>query len=48
MSPQEFKDAVRSMRYWQKYVEDEPTTITKQRKETLENKIDDYLNASSK
>ena len=48
MSPQEFKDAVRSMRYWQKYVEDEPTTFAKQRKESLEKEIDDYLNATSK
>lgn len=43
MTPEEFKNAVRSMRYWQKWVESEPTTFAKERKQTLEKQIDLYL-----
>ena len=43
MSTQEFKDTVRLMRFWQRYVESEPTTFAKERKETLEKQIDEYL-----
>lgn len=43
MTQEEFKDAVRNMRYWQKYVENDPTTLSKKRKEQLETQVDIYL-----
>lgn len=43
MTQKEFKDAVRNMRYWQKYYEDDPSTFSKTRKKDLEKEVDNYL-----
>jgi hypothetical protein len=43
MSPREFKDAVRNMRYWQKKNKEDPSSIGLVRQRELEQEIDNYL-----
>lgn len=43
MSPKEFKDAVRNMRYWQEKNKDVPSPIGFDRQRQLELEIDNYL-----
>ena len=43
MSPEEFKQIVRKMRYWQQYDENDPSSISKNHKKELEEIVDIYL-----